>query len=251
MNMVNRSEGERTRLSPELVALCERSEPRLGPETGLRYLTDQDYHAAASALAEEADGLPLWVFAYGSLLWRPAFDVSETRVARADGWRREFCLEIRRWRGSPTQPGLMMGLRQGGSCTGLVVRLDETDYQDQLVRLLKREIDTEEDLQSVRWVDTETSCGRVRALAFWAEPVMSRMFVTKAVEEQAQMLARACGSIGSGASYLYQTVTSLSHLGLGDEYLHTLENLVAQEILKYKAHFFQNTTPTESIAVRV
>lgn len=220
------------RLSPELVALCERPEPRQGPEAGLSYFSDEDYQAAAAKLLDEAGDGPFWVFAYGSLLWRPAFDAEDTRLAEVRGWRRNFCMEIRRWRGSPDQAGLMMGLRKGGHCTGVVIQLARDDCRAQLVRLLKRETDVEEDLRSVRWVEADTAQGGVRALACWAEPIESRMFVEKPIEEQAYMLARACGFGGSGAAYLHQTVSSLARLGLEDEYLNTLDELVAQEIVK-------------------
>lgn len=229
--MSDRSVVEHARLSPELVALCERSEPKLGPEPGLTYLTPEDFQAVAARFLDEAGAGPLWIFAYGSLLWRPAFDAVETRLASAAGWRRDFCMEIRRWRGSPQYPGLMMALRMGGACTGVVMQIGGADRQAQLVKLLRRETDCEEDLRSVRWIEAETAEGKVRALACWAEPVMSRMFVDKPMEEQARMLARACGSGGSGAYYLHQTVMSLAGLGLSDKYLDALDGMVAREII--------------------
>jgi cation transport protein ChaC len=220
------------RLSPELVALCERPEPRQGPEPGVSYFSDEDYQAAAAKLLDEAGVGPIWVFGYGSLLWRPAFDSEESRLAEVRGWRRDFCMEIRRWRGSPEQAGLMMALRRGGACTGIVMQVAHNDRLAQLFRLLKREVDGEEDLRSVRWIEASTTEGPVRALACWAEPVESRMFVEKPIAEQAHMLARACGSGGSGAAYLHQTVSSLARLGLDDQYLNTLDELVALEIVK-------------------
>jgi glutathione-specific gamma-glutamylcyclotransferase len=231
--MSDRSTVPRVRLTAELVALCERPEPRLGPEPGLVYYTPEDFQVVAERLLAEAGDGPLWVFAYGSLLWRPAFDVVETRLAKVSGWRRNFCMEIRRWRGSPDAPGLMMGLREGGHCKGLVLKIAEADRVAQLVKLLRRETDVEEDLKSVQWIEADTAQGKVRALACWAEPVMSRMFVEKPIEEQAHMLARACGSGGSGAHYLHQTVTSLARLGLEDEYLNALDELVALEIIAW------------------
>lgn len=221
----------RARLTPELVALCERQEPRQGPEPGLVYFTDEDYQTAATRLLDEAAGGAVWIFAYGSLLWRPAFEIGEMRLAKAHGWRRDFCMEIKRWRGSPEHPGLMMALRPGGACEGVVMRLPQDDRHAQLVRLLKREVDVDEDLRSVRWIEVDTDHGKMQALACWADPVMSRMFVEKPIAEQARMLARACGFGGSGAAYLHRTVTSIAERGLVDEYLTTLDALVAQEII--------------------
>jgi glutathione-specific gamma-glutamylcyclotransferase len=85
LTMLDGTNAPRARLSPELVALCERQEPKQGPEPGLTYFTDEDYQSAAQKILAEAGDEPLWVFAYGSLLWRPAFDVVETRLAEAPG----------------------------------------------------------------------------------------------------------------------------------------------------------------------
>ena len=219
-------------LSPELVALCERPEPKLGREAGVSYFADEDYRKAARKLLDEAGETSPWVFAYGSLLWRPAFDAAETRLAEARGWRRDFCMEIQRWRGSPEHPGLMLAVRRGGNCKGLALRLPAHDGETQLVRLLKREVDGEEDMRSLRWIDIDTASGPVRALACWAEPVDCRFFVEKSLPEQAHMLARACGALGSGAAYLHQTALSLRQLGLTDDYIGALAELVAQEIVR-------------------
>ena len=115
------------------------------------------------------------------------------------------------------------------------MRLDRRELHMQLVQLLKREVDTAEDLKSVTWINAELPRRKIKALAFWAEPTMSRMFVNKAVSEQADLLSRACGSTGSGAAYLYNTIVSLAQLGLKDEYLDTLGSLVASKILRYRA----------------
>ena len=125
-----------------------------------------------------------------------------------------------------------MGLRKGGACAGVVLQIAHEDRRAQLIRLLKREVDTEEDLHGLRWIDAETDQGKVQALASWAEPVSSRMFVEKPVEEQAFMLARACGSGGSGAAYLHRTVASLAGLGIEDAYLSALDELVSTEIIR-------------------
>lgn len=219
-------------LTPDLVTLCERPEPRQGPEPGVVYFDDQDYLRQAGTLLQSLPATELWVFAYGSLLWRPAVQPVEIRAADAPGWRREFCLRISRWRGSPDRPGLMMALRKGGACRGLALRLSPDTALDQLVSLLKREVDTQEDLESITHLQLRTPEGPVRALAFWAEPTTSRMFSETPLQLQAAMIASACGSIGSGAAYLLQTVESLRRHGIEDTYLETLARLVAEEILQ-------------------
>ncbi|MBX9635024.1 MAG: gamma-glutamylcyclotransferase, partial [Magnetospirillum sp.] len=51
----------------------------------------------------------LWVFGYGSLMWRPGFDFAEVRPALLKGWYRAFCLYSLHYRGTPSRPGLVLG----------------------------------------------------------------------------------------------------------------------------------------------
>ena len=68
-------------LTAELVARCERHEPDPGPDPGVRYFTDAEYEAVATRLIEQAPLGPLWVFAYGSLIWKPAIATTDHRRA--------------------------------------------------------------------------------------------------------------------------------------------------------------------------
>ena len=217
-------------LTEELVARCERQEPDPGPQPGSRYFTDAEYEAAAAKLIEQAPLGPLWVFAYGSLIWKPAIATTDHRRAVAHGWHRSFCLRLTRWRGSPAQPGLMMGLKRGGRCKGMLHRIADDDRQNLIVRLLRREVGNDRHLTGVRWVNADTDQGRVRALTFWAEPVGLDNWVDLPLPEVAQILARACGHIGSGAAYLFHTVSKLDELGIRDRNLWRLQQMVADEI---------------------
>lgn len=218
-------------LTAELVACCERHEPDPGPDPAIRYFADAQYDAAAARLIEQAPPGPLWVFAYGSLIWKPAIAAADHRPAMARGWHRAFCLRLTRWRGSPAQPGLMMGLKRGGSCKGMIHRIADDDRRGLLVQLLRREVGNDQHLTGVRWVNVDTDEGRVRALAFWAEPVGLENWVDLPLSQVAQILARACGHIGSGAAYLYHTVSKLDELGIRDRNLWRLQQLVADRIL--------------------
>jgi glutathione-specific gamma-glutamylcyclotransferase len=217
-------------LTADLVARCERHEADPGPQPGSRYFTDAEYEAAAAKLIEQAPPGPLWVFAYGSLIWKPAIDTRDHRCAVAHGWHRSFCLRLTRWRGSPVQPGLMMGLKRGGRCKGMLHRIADDDRQSLLVRLLRREVGTDTHLTGARWINVDTDQGRMRALTFWAEPIGLENWVDLPLSEVARILARACGHIGSGAAYLFHTVSKLDELGIRDRNLWKLQHLVADEI---------------------
>ncbi|NBQ94655.1 MAG: hypothetical protein EBU15_04595 [Betaproteobacteria bacterium] len=64
-----------------------------------------------------------WVFAYGSLIWNPEIPVRRGLLARVDGYHRRFCISSTRFRGTPEQPGVVLGLDRGGSCRGMAWEL--------------------------------------------------------------------------------------------------------------------------------
>ncbi len=217
-------------LTPELVALCHRQETDPGPDGTWTQLTDEDFGTLSARLAAEADAGPLWVFAYGSLIWKPAFESVEQLRATAFGWHRSFCLDMVRWRGSVAQPGLMMALERGGRCDGVIYRLPDGDKPEQIERLLRREIDDHESVSSVRWVPVRTAQGVVRALGFWVGVTGRGTSLGQPLDLVARVLARACGHVGSGAEYLYNTVSHLEEFGIHDRNLWRLQQLVAEEI---------------------
>lgn len=218
-------------LTAALVARCHRSEPDPGPNPTYTTFTDAGYDAAVAMLLRQRPPGPLWVFAYGSLIWKPACESVERRRATAYGWHRAFSLELRRWRGSAAQPGLMLALERGGRCDGLICRLPESDVSTQLGRLLRRELSGPDGLRAVRWITVHGDAGTRRALAFWAGLQGLDRNVRLPLARVAHILARACGHVGSGAEYLFQTVTKLEELGIRDRNLWRLQQLVAAEIL--------------------
>lgn len=218
-------------LTSDLVALCHRDEPDPGPDPQWTELSDDDFGTIAARLAGEADQGPLWVFAYGSLIWKPAFESLEQQRATAFGWHRSFCLDMVRWRGSAQQPGLMMALERGGRCDGVIYRLPAEDKMQQIERLLRREISDQESVSSVRWVPVHTVQGKLRALGFWVGVTGEGTSLQQPLDAVARVLARACGHVGSGAEYLYNTVLHLEGFGIRDRNLWRLQQLVADEII--------------------
>ena len=217
-------------LTAELIALVDRKEPDSGPESGLAALSDDDYGQAAHDILRQNAGHPLWLFAYGSLIWKPDFEHVEQRASKAHGWRRSFSLDIVRWRATREQPGLMMALDYGGCCHGVAYRLPAGNDHAQMVRLLKRETSSKEDIPWVRWLDVKSGSDRFRALAFWVAPRADGYYINLPLEAQAIRLARAAGHVGTGAEYLRNTIVKLEEFGIHDDYLWRLQKLVADEI---------------------
>ncbi|MGY5809037.1 gamma-glutamylcyclotransferase [Rhizobium sp. LEGMi198b] len=217
-------------LTDELVTLSLRDEIDPGPDPLRIPITDGELEAIAERLDQESQGDALWVFAYGSLIWKPDFDAVEARVGTVKGWHRSFCLRMTRWRGSLTQPGLMLALKRGGYCKAVAFRLDDGDRLGQIRRMLRREIGTLEDSSTIRWIRVQTEQGPVRALVFWADPKGGHVASKLSLEAVAGILARACGARGSCAEYLYLTVKHLEAWGIRDLNLWRLQKLVASEL---------------------
>jgi cation transport protein ChaC len=194
-------------------------------------LTDPEFEALARKKVAELEGGPFWVFAYGSLIWKPAFEFTKAERAVAHGWRRAFCMHLEGWRGTPEEPGLMLALEPGGSCVGLAYRMPEDAPLDRMLRLLRREMSYHVDVPWLRWLRLRAGGQTIRALTFYCAPTpRDPDHVQLPVDAQARRLARAVGPQGSCAEYLHNTVDHLEAAGIRDSYLWRLQEMVAAEI---------------------
>lgn len=159
------------RLTPKLVALVARKVEDRGPAPGVIVHDEADYEASLQALlaAGAWQGDDVWVFAYGSLLWNPAFEVVEQVAAVLPGWHRAFCIRLTRFRGTPEQPGLMMSLVPGGSCRGALCRIPGDQVMNSLRKLWRREMTVKPPNTPPRWVSAKAGVTGVRAIVFAAD----------------------------------------------------------------------------------
>ena len=108
-------------LTPDHVALVHRMVEDPGPEPGLVYHSEADYDAVVrNMLAQRPPGRDAWLFAYGSLIWKPEVEHLEARRGTAHGSHRSFCFRITRFRAPRDRPGLRMALDRGGQCQGIL-----------------------------------------------------------------------------------------------------------------------------------
>jgi cation transport protein ChaC len=178
----------------------------------------------AEALARRPKDGDVWVFGYGSLIWNPAFEFVEKRVALVRGWHRRFCLWLRGGRGTPESPGLMLALDRGGCCRGVAFRLDPRQIEEELLILWRREMLSGS--YEARWLDARSCEGPVRVLTFVANRRHDRFTNLLSDEEVADRIAVARGPLGSCAEYLLNTVEHLEALGFRDQSLERIKMLV-------------------------
>ena len=190
-------------------------------------MSDEDREASRDrTLARFAPEEDIWVFGYGSLIWNPAFHFEEKRVARIHGLHRRFCLETPLGRGSPEQPGRVLGLDRGGSCSGMAFRVAPEKARDELGILWRRE--TVSDAYRATVVRAHTDQGPVRATTFVINRNSPRYCGETDLDKVALSIARAEGWLGPCSDYLFQTLEHLQELGLRDRYLEKLARKVRQ-----------------------
>ncbi len=216
------------RLTRELVNLVPATIEDPGPDALETEWTTDNYHqkTAENVLANLPDSAELWVFAFGSLIWKPRFTHDERRVARVDGWQRSFCMgPDKRYRGNPEQPGYMLSLVEGGSCEGVVYRMAREAIDSELLAM----IESEPPIPPV-WLDAETAEGNVRCIGFVCPKNMMEHLGNPTEEERLKCLATGVGMYGSMPDYVFNTVQCLEEAGIHDPYLWEMQELVAEHL---------------------
>ncbi|MEO8243194.1 MAG: gamma-glutamylcyclotransferase [bacterium] len=194
--------------------------------------SDADYAEKVQAIlaTNPAPDQPIRLFAYGSLIWKPEIPHIAEVEATAHGWHRSFCLKQTRFRGAPDLPGLMMVLDRGGQCKGMLYTLPTEDQSGQLDRLFRREFTVKPITNMPRWITVTVGGQKAAALAFVMNRASANYAGRLAPEAVADVLSKACGHVGSGAEYLFNTVSHLEAKGIHDSALWRLQRLVAQRI---------------------
>ena len=202
------------------------------PPEGMRAATPDDHQATIDALLGPGRaGREVWVFAYGSLIWKPACDFVEMRNGLVHGWHRAFCLGWNtRFRGSDENPGLMLALDRGGACNGVLYRLPPDRIDACMTALLEREMGWLPSAFPPRWVNARSGSRTIRALTFCIDRNSGRYVSGLDNAQIAAVLAKAVGDRGSMAQYLHATVQHLEQVGIHDPHLWQLQSLVAEQI---------------------
>jgi cation transport protein ChaC len=171
--------------------------------------------AADRAEPRREDSGDLWIFAYGSLMWRPDLPFAEAQRARLTGFHRSFCIYSTHHRGRPQRPGLVLGLDRGGACDGMAYRIAAADRAAVVGYLRQREL--------IYGVYREATVPvllmgaphrEVRALAFIVERAHPAYAGAMSLGQQVALIRGACGVSGTNLDYLANTVRHLAELGI-------------------------------------
>jgi glutathione-specific gamma-glutamylcyclotransferase len=165
----------------------------------------------------------LWVFAYGSLMWRPGFAAVERVPARLIGAHRALCVWSHVHRGSPERPGLVLGLDRGGMCRGIAYRTTASARAETLAYLRAREQVTMVYRECVRPVVLLSHPERrVQAVCYMVDRSHAQYAGRLNLAEQLHHVRQGHGISGQNRDYVLATVKALEALGCRDRELHML-----------------------------
>ena len=170
----------------------------------------------------QTDG-DFWVFAYGSLMWRPGFDFLERRHARLVGAHRALCVYSFVHRGTPQTPGLVLGLDRGGNCRGIAYRVAAARRAATIEYLRGREQVTLVYREAWRmvWLDDDPQQS-VHALCYMVDRGHRQYAGRLTLERQLHFVRQGHGRSGNNRDYVLAAVKEIERQGYRDKELHLL-----------------------------
>ena len=178
---------------------------------------DQVWRETEEGLAR---GRGFWVFAYGSLIWKPAFEPQQALPARVWGHHRALRMRSLRDRGTPQRPGLVFALLPGGCCNGVVQRVPDRQARDVFDVLWQREMEASP--YRPHWLRARTAETSVNALGFTLAGGHERHAHALTEAELLDILRHAHGRHGSTLDYLLDTARALQRHGIHDPQVQAL-----------------------------
>ena len=159
----------------------------------------------------------LWIFGYGSLMWNPDIPYVKWAPALIYGYHRALCIYSNRWRGTPENPGLVLGLERGGACRGIAFLVKAAEVTLALEELWAREM--RRAVYRPRVVRAWLPNRETLVLTFIADPQHAGYAGKLSVKQTARMIATCRGDRGPNLEYLARTVAHLAELGVRDHHL--------------------------------
>ncbi len=179
---------------------------------------------------EAASSDDLWVFGYGSLMWRPGFEHVERQRAILHGFHRALCILSYNHRGTREKPGLVLGLDRGGACHGIAYRVAAENVAATRAYLTEREqisMVYRERFHPLRLQDGR----RVTAIAYTVDRDHVQYSGALSREQQLFHVRQGVGKSGANPDYVLSTHAHLVEMGVHDALL----DWMAKE-LKSTAH---------------
>ncbi len=166
---------------------------------------------------------PVWLFGYGSLIWKQDFPFLDARPAYIRDWARRFWQGSHDHRGLPHDPGRVVTLIEapGAICAGRAF-LIEPDVFEHLDHREKNGYERADVL-----IEFETDS--VNGLVYHADKNNFAYLGPAPIAEIAAQISRSVGPSGTNRDYVLQLADALRNLGTTDEHVFELEEMLGSD----------------------
>ena len=168
-----------------------------------------------------------WIFGYGSLMWRPGFAFLAREPARVHGYHRSLCVYSHVHRGTPEEPGLVLGLDRGGSCQGIAFQVAPELWEETLAYLRAREQVTSVYVEKHKTVRLLNSGRSVTAVTYVVDRVHRQYAGVLDDDALEHHVRRGRGVSGLCVDYVMNTLAHLREMNIHDPALERLAPRVA------------------------
>ncbi len=171
---------------------------------------------------------PLWVFGYGSVIWRPAFPFIEAHSAILHGYVRRFWQGSPDHRGTPAKPGRVVTLvpRAGGVCHGRVFQVEPAQRAAVLTLLDERESGGYER----RWLEVETDARTLEVLTYIASMENANFLGEVPLADVVEQVLMARGQSGDNVAYVLELERALASLSIVDAHVRELAEALRERL---------------------
>lgn len=175
----------------------------------------------------------MWIFGYGSIIWKPDFEYLERRAGYVEGWARRFYQESTDHRGRPGAPGRVATLlrEEGARCWGVTYRVPACEAEPIIDKLDHRERGGYSRHEVAVVTPYEQSGREVDdAVMYVAGEANPRWGGRAPLEEIAGQIVGAEGPSGENVEYLFELARALRNMGARDRHVFALERAVRERI---------------------
>jgi len=170
----------------------------------------------------------VWIFGYGSLIFRPSFAFVEQRRAYVAGFTRRFWQGSPDHRGTPERPGRVVTLiaDQSAWCGGAAFRIDPRSADAVLAALDAREQAGFERVRLALWDAPATGEPFAEGLTYVATPENAHFLGPLEEPEIARWIGASSGPSGQNADYARALHRALRDLDIHDPHVETIATLL-------------------------
>jgi cation transport regulator ChaC len=171
----------------------------------------------------------LWLFGYGSLLWRPGFPYQRRVRGFVPGYARRFWQGSIDHRGSPQAPGRVVTLTSAKDevCWGVAYQVDEDVVERTVAELDAREQAGYERMTVPFEAKDRTATGALPVVLYFAPPGNPNYLGEAPLPEIAEQIRASSGPSGHNVEYVLRLAEALDDLGVSDSHVFELANLLS------------------------